>query len=215
MTANFGAISVTLNDSTAEISKRIFKILSTQINVTILKNRAKVLRIFKVAVKDWLRKSPEIISLLAQGVPQSLNALFGLPPGAANSAVDSIINAVADSAEIKISRITSNFTGEILFNFQENSLSNLISLPEGHQITMFGEDLHWLDWLITKGDTIIVKGFSYEPSKGGRSGGGTMTIGGSFRVPPEHAGVLGNNFITRALEGKEKEITNILTQLLV
>jgi len=215
MTIQGGAISVTLNDSTAEISRQIFKILSTQINISIIKNRAKTLRIFKVAVKDWLQKSPEIISLLAQGTPNSLNALFGLPPGASNSAVDSIINAVADSAEIQISKVSSNFTGDILFNFQENSLGNLISLPEGHQITMFREDLHWLDWLITKGDTIIVKGFSYEPSKGGRSGGGTMTIGGSFRVPPQHAGVLGDNFITRAFEGKEKEISNILTQLLV
>lgn len=215
MTSKFGAISVTLNDSNAKISKRIFEILSIQINKAILKNRAKALRILKVAVKDWLQKSPEISSLLSQGAPNSLNALFGLPPGASNSAVDSIINAVAESVEIKISKVSSNFTGEVLFNFQENSLGNLIGLPEGHQGTEFGEDLHWLDWLITKGDTIIVKGFAYEPSKEGRSGGGTMTVGGSFRVPPEHAGVIGSNFITRAFEGKEKDISNVLTQLLV
>jgi len=208
-------ISITLNDSNAEISKKINKILSEQISKTIIKNRAKVTRRLKEAIKGWLRQSPEVSSLLAQGVPESLNALFGLPPGAAHAAVSAIVDSVADASEIRISRLSSNFSGEIVFNFQEKSLSNLIGLGEGHQITAFGEDLHWLDWLITKGDTIIVKGFFYQPSNKGRSGGGTMKIGGSFRVPPEHAGTAGNNFITRAFAGKEKEVSNVLTQLLV
>ena len=208
-------ITLTLLDTTIKITTEINKALVKQINMTIAKNRGKVSKRFKNEVKGWLRQSPEINSLLAQGAPESLNAVFGFTPGTANSAVDAIINSVVDSMEIRISKISPRYRGEILFNFQENSLGNILGLSAGHQITMFGEDLHWLKWLITSGDAIIIKGFHYEPSSDGRSGGGTMNVGGSFRVPPEYAGVLGNNFITRALEGKDKEIINILTQLLV
>jgi hypothetical protein len=208
-------ITLTLRDTAIKISGEINKALVKHINMAIAKNRGKVSKRFKNEVKGWLRQSPEINSLLAQGSPESLNAVFGLAPGAGNSAVDAIINSVVDSMQIKISKISPRYRGEILFNFQENSLGNILGLSEGHQITLFGEDLHWLNWLLTSGDAIVIKGFSYEPSKDGRSGGGTMKVGGSFRVPPEYAGVLGNNFITRAFEGKDKEIFNILTQLLV
>ena len=197
-------ITLTLRDTAIKISGEINKALVKHINMAIAKNRGKVSKRFKNEVKGWLRQSPEINSLLAQG-----------SPGAGNSAVDAIINSVVDSMQIKISKISPRYRGEILFNFQENSLGNILGLSEGHQITLFGEDLHWLNWLLTSGDAIVIKGFSYEPSKDGRSGGGTMKVGGSFRVPPEYAGVLGNNFITRAFEGKDKEIFNILTQLLV
>ena len=49
----------------------------------------------------------------------------------------------------------------------------------------------------------------------GRSGLGSMKEGASFRVPPEFAGVMDNNFITRALVNQQAEqfYTNIFKQV--
>ena len=60
----------------------------------------------------------------------------------------------------------------------------------------------WLDWLITEGDKPIVKGYKYVNDVIGRSGQGIMKQqnGESWRVPPEFAGDINDNFITRALD---------------
>ena len=208
-------ISVILTESTADISKKINVLLSKELNKKIKINRGRAGREFKNIIRGWLDQSIEVQSLLSQGTPASLNSLFGLPPGSANSAIESIINAIADSIEIKVTNISVNLTGELVFNFQEKTFANLLALPQGHQITELGADLHWLDWLLTKGDTTVVKGFFYDPSNKGRSGGGTMKIGGAFRVPPEFSGSVENNFITRAFQGKDREITNVLNKILV
>ena len=67
-------------------------------------------------------------------------------------------------------------------------------------------DLHWLQWLLERGDEIIVAGYEFGGNSGrGRSGLGYMTTGGSFRVPPQFSGTKDNNFISRALVGKAQE----------
>jgi hypothetical protein len=89
-------------------------------------------------------------------------------------------------------------------------------LPQGHSVYYDG-DLHWLDWLLNRGDQIIVVGYEYNPQTGlGRSKLGNMKTGGSFRVPPEFSGTQENNFVTRALIGasQEKEIAKILEKIL-
>ena len=208
-------LSIDILNTDVEITKHIYSILRKEINKRIVKNSKRVQRTLKSMIRGWIEQSPEVASLLSQGVPGSLNALFGLPPGSARGAIEAIINSVENALEVRVGDVSTNLTGEVVFNFQEESLTNLIALPEGHQITELGTDLHWLDWLLKKGDTTIIKGFFYEPSNAGRSGGGTMKMGGMFRVPPEFAGVDGNNFITKAFIGKEKQISNALNQIFV
>ena len=63
--------------------------------------------------------------------------------------------------------------------------------------------MDWLDWLINRGDEIIVSQFGFESAGGkGRSGGGKMKKGGSWRISPQYAGTVDDNFITRALQDK-------------
>jgi hypothetical protein len=90
-----------------------------------------------------------------------------------------------------------------------------LTLKSGHTYTKDKIDLHWLDWLLIQGDTVVVIGYSYVPSALGISGGGTMKQGGSFRVPPQYSGNRSNNFITRAFDSREKQIEKILGGLLV
>ena len=208
-------LSVKLIDSNVDISKQINKHLALEINKRIKSNGLKVQKLLQSTVKSWVLSSPEIQSLKSQGVQGSLNALFGLDKGSADTAIDAIASSVAGATQVSINKVSRNLKGQITFNFQRKSMDNLLSLLQGHQISQDGTDLHWLDWLLTKGDAIIIKGFSYEPSNDGRSGGGTMKVGGTFRVAPQYSGVQGNNFITRLLFGKEKQISTILNKLLV
>jgi hypothetical protein len=143
----------------------------------------------------------------------SLNSHFGLPTSTADSSVNSIVSAVSDSLNVNIKLLDKRLEGKIEFSFQQSDFLNLLSLNVGHVNTEMGTDLHWLDWLLTKGDTVIVVGYHYAPGKAGRSGGGIMDIGGAWRVPPQFSGSRENNFITRSFRGREREITEILKGL--
>ncbi len=208
-------ISVSLLESNSQIQAKIYKELARQLNGLVRKNKNNVLRKLKDYIKVWVAQSPEMASLLSQGLDGSLNALFGLIPGSPVSAVDAIASSVADATSINIKNVSQrNLAGTIEFNFQSADFANLLALPEGHQLSEEGIDLHWLDWLLTKGDSIIIQGYYYDPKGEGRSGGGTMKLGGTFRVPPEFSGTTGNNFVTRLFEGKQKALQNVLSNLL-
>ena len=208
-------LSVNILETDSQIARAINKALAKEINSLINKNNNKVLRELREQIRTWVLQTPEISSLLTQGLEYSLNALFGLTPGSSPSAVDAIASSVAEATSITVNKVSErNLAGNIQFHFQPTDFGNLLGLPEGHQLSEEGIDLHWLDWLLTKGDAVIVQGYFYDPQGEGRSGGGTMKLGGSFRVPPEFSGTLDNNFITRVFDDKQKAIESILAKVM-
>ena len=208
------SISIELIDSFTVINNRINQAIAEELNKRMRKRITRTKNIFSSAIEGWVREQPEIKSLLLQGVPNSLNATFGLAPGQSAESVNAIVSSVASSISIKFLKITNKLKGGIEFNFQSSDFANLLGLSEGHQITKLGLDLHWLDWLLTKGDTTIIQGYRYEPSLEGRSRGGTMKKGGFFRVNPKYSGTTSDNFITRAFEGREVQLASILSNFL-
>ena len=104
-------------------------------------------------------------------------------------------------------KFNDSLKGGIEVNVQPSNFTNLLSLGSGHLVYDKG-DLHWLSWLLTFGDSIIVVGYEYNPETGlGRANLGNMVEGGSWRVPPEFSGTIQNNFITRALVGEKQAKT--------
>ena len=162
---------------------------------------------------SWLMQQPEIASL-AGG---ELAGAFGLPAGSGPSVIAAISNSFINTISCKIQLFDNNLkSGGVFIYFQPSDFINLLSLPEGHVAYGFG-DLHWLQWLLERGDQIIVSGYSYNAKSGlGRSRLGYMEEGGAFRVPPQFSGTKDNNFISRALIGKSQEraIANILEKAL-
>ena len=207
-------IGLRLIDPIVVINRRVNKAISQELNTRISGNIGRARRRVKNIIPSWIMSQPEIASLLSQGVPNTLNAEFGLPPGLADEAVNSIVSAVVRSIEVEFKKISVDLKGGVIFRFQSSRFSNLLGLVDGHVIGDFGGDLHWLDWLLTKGDTTIIKGYYYKPSSKGRSGGGTMDIGGSFRVDPSFSGTTENNFITRAFKDRDGQLEDILSDLL-
>lgn len=216
------SISIELADSFPSIQADIHKALASALNKRIAKRVRRSRNTVKGYIHNWMMESEEIQSLLEQGIPNSLNAVFGLPPGKPDDAVRSIVAAISEAVTVDFQRISNELEGGATFHFQPKDFTELLGLPQGHQLTEMGTDLHWLEWLLTKGDTVVVKGFLYQPSNSGRSGGGTMDIGGVFRVPPRFSGTVENNFINRAFLGKNlsgsprvnRDLAKILTSFL-
>jgi hypothetical protein len=211
---NDGSIFVELLDSNDKIQGAMYSALVKLINKKIIKNKDKTITAFKQRIRRWVMDQPEIDSLLNAG-SHSLHAQFGLHRGSESTIVDNIISAIVDSFAVRIGKINTKFKGKIEFNFQPKNFFNLLSLSGGHVITTKGSDLHWLDWLLMRGDTTIIVGYEYESGSGGRSGGGLMGEGGIWRVPPEFSGTNTNNFVTRAFKLREKEISQVLQGLFV
>ena len=203
-------ISLDLLDSVKKIEKDISASLIKDLNAHLNKRKDRILQKLKSRVPYWITSQKEMISIQKAGQAYSLNSLFGIPQG--TSPVDAIAKAVANATYVKFTKIDNNFVGGLSFNFQPDSLVQVLSLPEGHVLTEGGSDLHWLDWLLTQGDSVVIAGYSYLPDRDGRSGVGEMVAGGSFRVPPEFSGTISDNFITRAFSEREYEVTKILKE---
>lgn len=69
-----------------------------------------------------------------------------------------------------------------------------------------GEAIPWLDWLLTRGHSVVVAGYDCfydltpaERAKS-RTGLALMRRGDSFQVPPAYAGTVDDNFLTRAFD---------------
>jgi len=205
-------ITVKLLESNKQIELKINKAIAEVLNKKLRRKEKALITSLKRRVESWVRSSPEIQSLEKRD-PYELGAEFGIRKSKAGPAIEAIINSIVDSTEISANRFTDDLKGGIYFNFQPKDFFNLLGLPEGHVITKKGSDIHWLDWLLTKGDKIVVFGYEYQPSRDGRSGGGIMTEGKSFRVNPKYSGVNDNNFVTRLLSGRENEIAEIISEI--
>lgn len=208
-------ISLRLIESNSQIEKNIKAALAQRFN-SILQNKAGVIADkVKKFIPGWIKSQPEMLSLLSSG-PSSLVGQFGIYQDT-NSIVDVIANTIASATFIKTKPYNNNLkSGGLELNIQPTNFGNLLSLPQGHTFYQDG-DLHWLNWLLTRGDQIIIVGYEYNPETGlGRSKLGNMKSGNSFRVPPEFSGTVDNNFITRALSGNDQEkiITKIFQEVL-
>lgn len=206
-------ISLKLTQSINEIEKLVNEAIYQQINVLINKNLNKIKSKLNNKIKSWIREQPEIISLTSSATQNSLAALFGLLPSESEVAIKDIIESIINSVNIQI-KINKQLQGDVTFSFQPIDFNNILYLQSGHRITNKNADLHWLDWLLTKGSTVVVIGYYYQPSSKGRSSAGSMIQGGSFRIPPVYAGYLNDNFITRAFQNRETDIEIILKGLL-
>jgi len=206
-------ISIKLLDNAQVVSKKVNTAIASAINSKIKSKQSSITSQAKSLALQWLMSQPEISSL-AGG---ELAGAFGLPIGSGPSVISAISRAFVDTVYCKIQLFDRNLkNGGIFIYFQPSDFSNLLSLPEGHVLYGLG-DLHWLQWLLERGDQIIVAGYSYNAKSGlGRSRLGYMAEGGAFRVPPEFSGTESDNFITRALIGsyQEQAISNIIQKAL-
>ena len=157
----------------------------------------------------WIVSQPEIISLRNN----NLAAELGLPAGSANSVVESIVISIQNATSVLFERFNVKLKGGVSLRFQPSHFANLLALAQGHVKLPESGDLHWLQWLLERGNDMIVTNYHFVPDSGrGRSRGGVMGKGGAWRVPPQFAGTKEDNFITRAFSDREKDIEELFTR---
>ena len=216
-----GNLSIDLLGTAADFERYIMKAIEAQMDravnkaIPIIKSQAKP--VISLAISEC-----EEMKSLQGG---DLMGQLGLTPSTANNAIDNIADAVSESISFtNTSSKTKKGVGGLEVHFQPTSFSNILSLSSGSysyskKTSLWGQvvsgkvEIDWLSWLLTKGDSVIVSNFHYEPKVGkGRSGKGSMREKGSWRVSPAYAGTEQDNFITRALQSKEtvKAISRVI-----
>jgi hypothetical protein len=207
------SISIKLLDSVRSIEKKVNAAIAKQANSITSKNDQPSRRKIYSFVYGCIQEQPEIASLRSGG-QGSLAAQFGIPAGQESSVVDSIVAAIVAATRVNISRFNRNLQGKIDISFQPASFDNLFSLHVGSVHTELGVNLDWLRWLLQEGNRVIIIGYEYVSSSRGRSKGGIMKTGESWRVPTQFSGTADDNFITRAFANREKELQGLLGSFL-
>lgn len=209
------SIQVRLVESSSEIAKNINEILAKQINRRLPRVFARSQDVIKEQVLSGIRNQPEYQALISG----SLKHEFGLPD--AGSRVESILKTLEQSMVVKYEKslgTPGGVRGGFIIEFIKADYSDILSSPEATFTTEKGSNLEWLNWLLVQGDNSIVLGYEFVigSSVFSRTGSGIMksNLSGFWRVPPEYAGTLDNNWITRGILSVESIIEKYLVELI-
>lgn len=123
-----------------------------------------------------------------------------------NEAMEAIIAGLKSSMQLNFTGIR-NGSGTLLIEISKDDFSDVMpAQPLG------GTPIPWLDWLLTKGDSIVVSThtISYKNTPDSRTGLAIMVKGGTYRIPPEYSGLPENNFITRSIQTIEAPLSRLI-----
>ena len=198
----------------AETAKEIEAIMAAELEVKIKSLFSGALKEIKTRVREVVKREisncPEMKSLDG-GV---LQFDIGLTGGQATAIVEGWANAVAGSVNVKLRPISmgKTTTGGITIEIQPEDYSNKLNTELR---PIWGDNMDDTSYtalvdslLLAWGDRILIMDYDIEYGSFGRSGGAKMKkkkggkwgIGaGLSRVPPQFAGTVENNFITRTL----------------
>lgn len=208
-------VSINLLQSDNEISNKINTAILQELNSrlpTVFKEASEYIR---QTVITAIRSQPEYGSLIGG----ALKYEFGLPDSL--SRLQTIVATIEQSLFVEYDKPKisgNNIIGGFFIGMVNSDFSDILSLKEATFITEKGTPLEWLKWLLVEGDKTIIIGYEFNIGNklNSRTGGGIMSpsFSGSWRVPPEFAGTLENNWITRAVESVQDSIENHLLNLM-
>jgi len=201
-----------IKENEAQIQKRIISALSTSIYKFLVSKSDNIKNIVRDIIYDNITNSITWRELIDGNLRIDL--------GLTNPAVRllNILSVLLDSIEVKVRKVSfkgEDFVGRLRIQAVRSDYSEILDSSDAIVVTSEGEELEWLRWLLTKGTKPIVSGYDvYYKTGYGRTGGGIMKEGGDWGIGPAHAGVRGDNFITRALDASEdrlrREVLNVL-----
>lgn len=154
-------------------------------------------------IPQWIATSIDYFLLKKKGNRVEL----GITDEQLNQAMRDVGQVIIESIRIEI---TSNPGGLKLY-FDPRTLSLVKLLPSGEYISENGHLVQWLNWLVTAGSRVVVEGHHFTDMPGeGRIGGGIMWKGGVWRVPLEIRGDQDENFVTRIMDKKTREMYRLM-----
>lgn len=178
------------------VSAGILKILtskSTSINTSV---KEAILPVVTSAIYE----SNTVLSLLYGKLKND----FGLTEQEASSVAADIVTYLVGNFDVSIVK---GLRTEVSLKFLPVDPSIISRLPEGSFQSSSGHPVNWLEWLMTRGTEVIIGDYWLFTNASGqtRSGGSSIMVKigtkprDPFRVDPEHAGTVDDNFVTQAL----------------
>jgi hypothetical protein len=173
-------------------------------------------RISEESLEIW-KSTPTYQSLVnAGGLNESKNLFhqFGFLPGEAITLVDGFLEEASKNIRVEFREFKPGtktiFGGGIQIFVLKESLGDALSSSFSSFTTEKGFQIEWAKWLLTEGNKVIISDFKFKDGSPqySRSGDGIMikANNGVFRVPTEHQGISGDNFLTRSLKASLNEI---------
>lgn len=204
--------NITILESNSEIASAIIHSIKDVISIAIKKSLSRIVDGTKDIVSEALRQEPEYSSLISG----KLKADFGIPD---SSMVQRVVDALVDTVTMTDIPIVANKSGLkggfVLTMMKSDDLNGVIYRDIANVTDIKGYKLPWLEWLLLRNNSAIVKNYTvdYGPSPYSRSGLGIMVPSNTdWRVPPEFAGSQENNWTTRAVNRCENKIYQLIQQ---
>ena len=203
--------SLDLIESNSYIKTQILKEISNRLEQVFIKAKNIIPEKIKLLVSQALKNEPEYQSLIGG----NLRLEFGIKDV---SNVDTVIEKLVNTISVSYSPVkplTNTINGNITITMMKSDDLNGIIYDDSAVVKdeENGYSLPWLEWLLLRGNSVIVRGYSVQfgPNPNSRSGGAVMVSSqDSWRVPPQFVGDAKNNWTTRAIEKIDKEIIQLI-----
>jgi len=206
-----GKLSLELLESNSTIKTKIRNALLKETNKVLNRAANKSIRPIRNLVRNTLFDQPEVISLSGGQLAWE----FGLPDG--RRSIEDIIDYWVNNIIVSKKKATAS-GGQISAGFTismiRSDFKDVFSLGQSSVITDKGQELPWLEWLLTFGDRAIIREYSVKLSNSPRSRSGRAIMikdtRARWNIPVQFSGTLNDNFTTRALESIEDDIMSII-----
>jgi hypothetical protein len=194
-------------ESNSEIRNLILNAMKEHLNIVFSKAVNEIIVEVKNIVSEALKKEPEYESLISG----TLRYEFGIPD---TGAVDNVIEEMVNTLNLQYKPITQNNLGlsggYVLTMIKSDDINGIINSQSAKVVDgTRGYELPWLNWLLFQSNKPIVKNYEVKigPNPSSRTGMAVMVDSNkNWRVPPEFAGTISNNWTTRAIEKTENRI---------
>jgi hypothetical protein len=205
-------ISIKLLDSSSVISAKILGSIISHLQPAFTKTQQALQQILPKIVKEALILEPEYASLLSG----QLRSELGVPD--ADSKIEQIFSAWSNNLVVQnrpLSIKGSGLSGGFSINIIKSDFSDILSLPAAVVVdSTSGSIIPWLQWLLIEGNQILIRDYKLRmgPNSRSRTGNAIMVSStkDNWRVPPQFAGTINNNWVTRAIDRLDDSILSYI-----
>jgi len=205
-------ISIKLLDSSSVISAKILGSIISHLQPAFTKTQQALQQILPKIVKEALILEPEYASLLSG----QLRSELGVPD--ADSKIEQIFSAWSNNLVVQnrpLSIKGSGLSGGFSINIIKSDFSDILSLPAAVVVdSTSGSIIPWLQWLLIEGNQILIRDYKLRmgPNSRSRTGNAIMVSStkDNWRVPPQFAGTINNNWVTRAMDRLDDSILSYI-----
>jgi hypothetical protein len=198
-------------ESTSSISAKVLFEVAEQVDKKMRRAAPQInLRVGEL-IEARIRATPHVKSLISG----QLQADFGLNIGEAEEAIESLLFVVKRSVKVNLGMRTKG-AWSMSVSILPEGFSDVLKGIGTYQSPRSGEFIPWMEWLLTKGTTIIYDDFFVAKGefRTSRSGFALMFPSGEsgkiFRVDPNFAGTADDNFVVNTIASLLPEIGNIM-----